>query len=261
MGQLERKVALVTGATTGIGATAALALAAEGAAAVLAGRRAEKGEQVAAQIRSWGGEARFVQTDVTVEAQVERLVAETLGSYERLDIAFNNAGGNGAFGPLETTSAEAFMEVVTLNLVGVFYALKYEIPAMREAGGGSIINNASTSGVMGVGQGIAAYVAAKHGVVGLTRAAALEQAPNKIRVNVLVPGPVATETWRAGVERTPGMAGRVAASVPLGRVADMEDVTPLVVFLASDATSFITGATLAVDGGITAGQAARREED
>jgi NAD(P)-dependent dehydrogenase (short-subunit alcohol dehydrogenase family) len=258
MGSLDGKVALVTGATAGIGAAAARALAAAGAVVVLAGRRIEEGERVAHGILDLGGRARFIQADVTDEAQVAHLVAETVSAYGRLDIAFNNAGANLAFGPLERTSADAFMATVAANLLSTFYSLKYEIPAMQ-AEGGSIINTASTAGVQGVGQGIAAYVAAKHGVVGLTRAAALEQAQHRIRVNAILPGPVASEKWRAGVERTPGMLERIERAVPLGRVGSVEDIAALVVFLAGDGASFITGAALPIDGGQTAGSP-RRED-
>ncbi len=259
MNVLEGKVALVTGATTGMGAAAAQAMADEGATVILAGRREVEGEQMAEDIRSRGGNALFVQTDVTVEDQVARLVQTAIRTYGRLDIAFNNAGGNPVFGPLWTLSDEAFENTLNLNLVSLFYSLKYEIPAMQEAGG-SIINTASTAGVQGVGQGISAYVAAKHGVVGLTRAAALEAARNKVRVNAILPGPIATESWLARVGQIPGMVERIAAMIPLGRVGTMADIAALVVFLASDAASFITGAAIPIDGGETAGVPAWREE-
>lgn len=251
MNQLNGKVALLTGATSGIGAMAARALSAEGAAVVLAGRRLEEGERVAEEIRSRGGEARFIQTDVTVEAQVARLVEETLQAHNRLDIAFNNAGGNQSFGPLETISAESFAKDLTVNLSSVFYSIKHEIPAMRHTGGGCIINTASTAGVKGV-ESIAGYVAAKHGVIGLTRTAALELARHHIRVNALVLGPTASESWRARIDAAPGAMERVTASVPLGRVASMDEIASMIVFLASDSASFITGAALPIDGGVTA---------
>lgn len=194
------------------------------------------------------------------ETQVARLVEAAVGAYGRLDIAFNNAEGNPAFGPVWTLSDETFVNTLNLNLVSVFYSLKYEIPAIREAGGGSIINTASTAGVQGVGQGISAYVAAKHGVIGLTRAAALESAWDQIRVNAIVPGPVATESWQARVGQIPGLVERIATFIPLGRVGTKADIASLVVFLASDAAGFITGAAVPIDGGETAGVAARREE-
>ncbi len=251
MGQLDGKVALVMGGTSGLGATAARALAAQGAAVVIAGRRVAQGNAVVEQIKSAGGKAQFVQTDLTIEAEVARVVAETLRFFGRLDIALNNAGANHSSGPLETISAESFANDIASNLYSAFYSMKHEIPAMRKTGWGSIINTASTAGVKGV-ERIAGYVAAKHGLIGLTRTAALELASQNIRVNAIVLGPMASESWQSRVAATPGALELVKGSVPLGRAATMDDASSVVVFLASDAASFITGAALAVDGGVTA---------
>lgn len=248
---MENKVILITGATSGLGAAAAKAFAAMNEKVVFCGRRLEEGKAIEAGIRSKGGEATFVQADVTSEKQVEHLVSETIRLYGKLDVAFNNAGANLYFGPLENMSSEQFVNNIMLNLTGVFHALKYEIQAMKGSGG-SIINTASTAGVKGVAQGISAYVAAKHGVIGLTRSAALEQARNQIRVNALVVSAMATEQWLQGVERTPGMYEKIAAAMPLGKIATVDDIIPFITFLASDRSKFITGAALAIDGGVTA---------
>ncbi len=252
MGSLEGKVALVTGATSGIGASAARALAAAGAAVVVAGRREDKGEAVANDIRARGRQARFVRTDVTDEAQVAKLVAEALATFGHLDIAFNNAGGMPPFEALETLSSEGFADTIAANLTSVFYSLKHEIRAMR-AQGGSIINTASTAGLQGYGHGMSGYVAAKHGVIGLTRSAALEAARYGIRVNALVPGVIAVERLYGGGEVPAELVDRIVAGIPLRRAGTMDDVSALVVFLAGDAAGFITGAVLPVDGGELAG--------
>jgi len=249
---MKNKVVLITGGTSGLGASAVKAFAALEAKVVFCGRRTKEGSSIESQIRSKGGEATFVQADVTHEKQVEHLVSETIRLHGQLDVAFNNAGANLSFGPLEAMSSEQFMNTITLNLTGTFHALKYEIQAMKK-NGGSIINTASTAGVKGVAQGIAAYVAAKHGVIGLTKAAALEQARNQIRVNALVVSAMATEQWLQGVNRTPGMYEKIAAAMPLGKIATPEDIIPLITFLAGDQSTFITGAALAIDGGVTAG--------
>jgi NAD(P)-dependent dehydrogenase (short-subunit alcohol dehydrogenase family) len=249
---MKNKVIVITGGTSGLGAAAAKAFAAEGAQVVFCGRRIKEGHEVEKAIIAMGGEATFIQTDVTDEKQVAHLIDETVRLYGQLDVAFNNAGANLYFGPLENMSSEAFTDSLKLNLTGTFNALKYEIQAMKQSGG-SIINTASTAGVKGVGKGIAAYVAAKHGVIGLTKAAALEQAGNQIRVNALVISAMATEQWLAGVNRTPGMYEKIAAAMPMGKIATVEDIIPFISFLASDHSKFITGAALAIDGGVTAG--------
>ncbi|HEY5749256.1 MAG TPA: SDR family oxidoreductase [Chryseolinea sp.] len=249
---MKNKVVLITGGTSGLGASAVKAFADLEAKVVFCGRRTKEGNSIESQIRAKGGEATFVQADVTDEKQVEHLVSETIRLHAKLDVAFNNAGANLSFGPLEAMSSEQFMNTILLNLTGTFHALKYEIQAMKKTGG-SIINTASTAGVKGVAQGISAYVAAKHGVIGLTKAAALEQARNQIRVNALVVSAMATEQWLQGVNRTPGMYEKIAAAMPLGKIATAEDIIPFITFLAGDQSTFITGAALAIDGGVTAG--------
>ena len=249
---------LVTGGSTGIGRAVAGRAAAEGASVVIAGRREDVGERAAAEIRASGSPARFVATDVTSEAQVEALVEATLSAYGRLDGAFNNAGDVIAGGPVPEIGADAWHAELALNLTSVFHCLAYEIPAMRASGGGSIVNNASLGGVRGI-PGLSAYVAAKHGVVGLTRSAALECAADGVRVNVLVTGNVDTPLYRR-LLGVPGegdgeggpTADELHAPNPMGRVAHPDEVAAFVTFLLSDESAFVTGAALPIDGGATA---------
>jgi NAD(P)-dependent dehydrogenase (short-subunit alcohol dehydrogenase family) len=185
VGRLHAKVVIVTGGATGIGRAVAGRIVAEGGAVVIAGRREDAGEQAAAELRKGGGQALFAATDVTVEREAERLVQVAVAEFGQLDGAVNNAGGVNAMGPVPAVDSVAWHAELEHNLTSVFYCLKFQIPAMT--GGGSIINNASIGGVRGI-PGLGAYVAAKHGVVGLTRSAALEGAARSVRVNALVAG-------------------------------------------------------------------------
>jgi NAD(P)-dependent dehydrogenase (short-subunit alcohol dehydrogenase family) len=252
VGRLASKVVLVTGGATGMGRAAARRAAAEGAAVVIAGRRRDVGERAAAQLRDDGRRARFVAADMTVEAEAERLVATVVAEFGRLDGAFNNAGGVNGSGPVEATGSASWHAGLAQNLTSVFYSLKYEIPAMLgSAGRGSIVNNASIGGVRGIG-GMSGYVAAKHGVVGLTRSAALEGATRGLRVNALVTGNVDTPLYRNLLGAPPDGELAGPAPNPTGRVAGPDEVAAFVAFLLSDESAFITGAALAIDGGFTA---------
>ena len=251
-GPLASKVVIVTGGSSGIGRAVAGRVVSDGGAVVIAGRRRDAGERAAEQLRAGGGRALFVAADVTVERDAERLVAAAVTEFGRLDGAVNNAGGVSAAGPVHTIGGAAWHAELEQNLTSVFYCLKFQIPAMTgPAGGGSIINNASTGGVRGI-PGLAAYVAAKHGVVGLTRSAALECAGRGVRVNALVTGNVDTPLYRdlLGAPSEGELPG--PAPNPTGRVATPGEVASFAAFLLSDQSAFITGAALAIDGGVTA---------
>ncbi len=250
-GRLADKIALITGASRGIGATAARLFAQEGAMVVLASRSEEEMARIMEEIRSNGGEAMAVKTDVTDAASVEALIQRTVDTYGRLDIAFNNAGIAGGNKPLVETTEELFDRVIAVNLKGVFLAMKYEIPAMLAGKGGSIVNMSSTVGLVGTGAGIAPYIASKHGVVGLTKAAALEYARHNIRVNALAPGTTLTPVNEQWIEDEQ-IRQRIINGIPLRRIANAKEVAEAALWLCSDAASYVTGMTLPVDGGYIA---------
>ena len=246
--RLEDKVAIITGASRGIGAAAAKLFAREGAAVVLAARNVEAMTPIVREIQSAGGRAMAVQTDVSQPDSLEALVKRTLETYGKLDIAFNNAGGNIGNKPFLETSAEEFDQVIAINLKGVFLCLKYEIPAMLAGAGGAIVNTGSTVGLAAWSE-IAPYVAAKHGVVGLTKAAALEFAKRNIRVNAIAPGPIRNEMREAQFQVNPQLEAQIASSVPLGRMGTLDEVAETALWLCSEGASYVTGITLPVEGG------------
>ena len=247
---LEGRRAIVTGASRGIGAEIARAMARAGAAVVLAARDAEALARVADEIARRGGRAVAVPTDVSDPAAVERMVATAVDELGGLDIAVNDAAGGGhPPTPLADVSPEQFRSALTISLEGVFLSLKHEIPAMLATGGGAIVNMASTAGIEAVA-GLAGYVSAKAGLIGLTKVAALDYAAQGIRINAIAPGPILTERLQAAGE---DMQLRAGMAMPMRRIGQPAEVVAAAVWLCGDQASFITGAILAIDGGKLAG--------
>ncbi|MCY1075779.1 SDR family NAD(P)-dependent oxidoreductase [Archangium lansingense] len=247
---LKDKVIIVTGATSGIGAATAVEAARQGARVVLAGRRTDRGEEVVGLIRANGGQALFVRTDVSQEADIEALIARTVREYGRLDGAFNNAGIPGPLGKLAELPAAEYRQLMAINLDSVFLCMRHEIQAMQKTGGGSIVNCASVLGLV-AGPGFGAYSSAKHGMLGMTKAAALDYATEGIRVNAVLPGPIETEIW-SHVEHGEPIRQGFVDGVPMQRAARSEEVARPVLFLLSDWSTYITGTSLVIDGGYTA---------
>src|ERR1700719_121475 len=243
-------VVLITGALTGIGRATALAFAKEGARIVIAGGRDEAGENLVAEIRRLDAEAEYVNADVRHEDDVRNLVDKTVGRFGRWDVAINAAGTEGKPGPVTEQSAESYAATFDTNVLGTLLSMKHELRVMLAQGSGSIINVSSTYGHAG-GAGASVYVASKHAVEGMTKSAALEAASSGVRVNAVAPGPIDTGMLTRFTVSDERKAGLIAG-VPLKRVGRPEEIAESIVFLASDKASFITGATIAVDGGKTA---------
>ncbi len=250
-GNLEGKVALITGGGSGIGRATALRLAREGVKVMIADYVPDSALKVVKTIKDAGGTADCVAADVSVTKQVEAMVAKTVETYGRLDYAFNNAGIEGSMGDTANYSEESFDRVIAINLKAVWLCMKYELPQMLKQGSGSIVNTASTLGLVAI-QGACAYTAAKHGVVGLTRTAALEYAQKNIRVNCVCPGFIRTAMVERGMDKGLIAEEQMVAIEPIGRLGKPEEIAEGVMWLMSDAASFVTGHTLTIDGAWTA---------
>jgi NAD(P)-dependent dehydrogenase (short-subunit alcohol dehydrogenase family) len=250
--RLTGKVALITGAGSGIGREAALLFAAEGAAVVVAEMNEAAGRGVVSEVEGSGGRALFVKADVSKAADAEEMVAAAERTYGKLDVAFNNAGiFPDADGSVVSTDEETWDLVMRVNLKGVFLGCKYEVPALLRAGGGSIVNTASFVALVGAATPQIAYTASKGGVLAMTREIAVEFARKGIRANALCPGPVDTPLL-AELMSDPARKARRMVHIPPGRLAKAREIAQAALFLASDDSSYVNGATFTVDGGITA---------
>ena len=244
---MSSNVVLITGALTGIGRATALAFAHEGARVVVSGRRDEAGEALATELRALGAEAEYVRADVRREDDVRSLVDQTVARFGRLDVAVNNAGTEGQPGPVTEQSADSYVATFETNVLGTLLSLKRELRVMLAQGHGNIVNLSSVLGRVGVPGG-SVYSASKHAVEGLTKSAALEAVAFGVRVNAVAPGPVETEMlnrFTGSVDRKAGLV----AGVPAKRAGTPEEIAQTIVFLASDKAPFITGQSIAVDGG------------
>jgi NAD(P)-dependent dehydrogenase (short-subunit alcohol dehydrogenase family) len=249
---LEGKTALVTGGTSGIGQEAAVLFAKAGANVVVAGRREEQGEKTVELIRAAGQDGLFVKTDVSKAAEVEALVQAAVEKFGRLDVAFNNAGIEGVWVPIARQSEEDFDRTISINLKGLWLCLKYEIRQfLKQRSPGVIVNMGSVTGLTG-SAGAAAYSASKHGVIGLTKTAALENAKSGIRVNAICPGVVET-AMAERLFRAPAAHKFVMGCHPLGRFGRPEEIAEAVVWMCSERASFMTGQAMVLDGGFLAG--------
>ena len=252
MGAKEnRKVALVTGGSTGIGRASALAFSRQGAKVAIADVAIDTGEETVRMIRKAGGEAHFIPCDVSKGKEVKAMIDKTIEVYGRLDWALNNAGVEGAQLPIGDYPEEICIQVFSIDLMGVWWCMKYEIPQMLKQGGGAIVNMASAAGLVGV-PGDSPYTAAKHGVIGMTKSVALEYGKSNIRVNAICPGAIQTQTLERVLAKNPEGGKKLVESTPLGRIGLPGEIASAVVWLCSDAASFVTGHALAVDGGFTA---------
>jgi NAD(P)-dependent dehydrogenase (short-subunit alcohol dehydrogenase family) len=246
------RVALVIGGTSGIGLATARAFARAGARVAIAARGEQAGREAAASIASAGGDALFVVCDVREEAAVERAVAQVVARFGRLDAACNCAGAGGDFAPLERASQAVWDDVMAINARGVWLAMRYQVPAMLASGGGAIVNMSSIYGVAGKAAHHA-YVASKHAVIGMTRSVALEYAARGVRVNAICAGVTATASMQRARRAMPQLVQALIDEHPMGRMASEEEIADSVLYLCSPAAGFVTGSSLAVDGGFLAG--------
>lgn len=245
-------IVLITGALTGIGRATALAFARDGATVVVSGRREPEGLALAAELKALGAaDAAFLQADVRHEAEVRALVEQTVSRFGRLDVAVNNAGHEGHNGPLTEQSAENYDAIFDTNVRGVLFSLKHEMRAMLAQGRGSIVNLSSVAGQIGFA-GASVYVASKHAVEGLTKSAALEGAAAGVRVNAVAPGPIQTDMLERFVGRSAEAKAGLVGSLPARRTGTVDEIAETIVFLAGDKARYLTGQSIAVDGGFTA---------
>ena len=250
-GTLEGKVALVTGGGSGIGRASAMTFAREGARVVVADVAVEGGEETVRIIQDAGGEGIFVRADVSKAGEVEALINRAVETYSRLDCAQNNAGIEQVPVRIHEYPEEVWDRLISINLKGVWLCMKYEIAQMLKQGGGAIVNTSSVAGLVGF-RGISAYVASKHGVNGLTKSASLEYAQEGIRINAVCPGFIQTPLLERYVNNDPELEAQLVQLEPVGRIGTPEEVAEAVVWLSSDAASFVTGHTMTVDGGFVA---------
>ena len=248
---MNKSTVLITGALTGIGRATAFAFAAEGYNIVISGRKPEAGHQLASELRAQGAAVEFVQADVTNEKDVEDLIANTIKHFGRLDVAVNNAGTEGELGPISGQTVANYNATFNTNVLGVLLSLKYQLPVMAAQGSGSIINLSSIAGQVGMA-GASVYVASKHAVEGLTKTAALEVAATGVRVNAVAPGPVDTAMLDRFTGGNPDAKAGMFAMMPAKRGAQPDEIAQTIVFLASDKARYLTGQSIAVDGGYTA---------
>jgi len=250
-GQFDGKVALVTGAGSGIGRGIALAFAGQGAKVVVADVVAEGGEETVRMVKQAGGEATFVQADVSQEIEVEALVSKAIQTYGRLDCAANNAGIEGETAPTADCTKENWDRIIATDLTGVWLCMKYEIPPMLKQGGGAIVNTSSTMGIVAHQDG-PGYCASKHGVIGLTKSTALAYVKNGIRVNAVCPGNTQTAIFDRVRDTMPDIYEFLLAATPIGRLAEPVEIANAVLWLCSDAASYCSGHAMLVDGCYTA---------
>ena len=242
----ESQVAIITGASSGIGRATAVAFARRGAKVVIAD--VQDGNETVNLVKQAGGDGLFIKCDVSEEAEVKAMVEKTISTYGRVDFAFNNAGVEGRSAMIQDLSEADWDHTLNINLKGVFFCLKYQIPQMLKQGKGAIVNCASVAGLVGFA-GISPYVASKHALVGITKAIALENAKTGIRVNAVCPGIIHTEMIDRFLKTSPEAGQMLTAGEPVGRMGKPEEVAEAVIWLCSDASSFVTGVALPVDGG------------
>ena len=250
MVSLSGKVAIVTGGSSGIGRACAIAFAREGASVVVASRREDEGQETVRLIKEAGSDGFFVKTDVAKEADVSTMVEKTVARYGRLDYAVNNAGIEQVPSPLIDQTEETFDQIININLKGVWLSMKYQIRQMLTNGGGAIVNISSAAGLVAI-PGIPIYTASKHGVVGLTKAVAVEYAKQGIRVNVVCPGSIQTDMYERFAKGNAQGIEQIKQMHPIGRVGKAEEIANAAIWLCCDGASFVTGQSLGVDGGYT----------